>query len=309
MTIERTVSVVIPTVGRPSLRTAVESALNQTVPPLEVIVVVDSDSQPELPTSSVIRVLRTSGGEGPGRARQLGIDSANGSIIALLDDDDSWKKAKLERQLAAAPDCRDRWIVSCRYERRADGRKPLTMPRRLIDPHERVAPYLMQLVSMRRARPSLAVPTLMFPRAVADAVPLSVSAGSIHDDPSWLMKVQRELPDLPIVQIPDCLVEVNVTANSESRPGVDRSADYIEWGRSELVDESKRVRGDYFLYSPVSSALEAGSFRSVVRSIVASVRWGRPGIWAWVYALSATLRIALRKVRRSLGRRSGGSDR
>ncbi|WP_166429243.1 glycosyltransferase family 2 protein [Mycolicibacterium obuense] len=308
MTIEPTVSVIIPTVGRASLRIAVESALNQTVPPLEVIVVVDSDREPELPISEAIRVLRTSGGEGPGRARQLGIDSANGSIIALLDDDDSWRHAKLERQLAAAPDCRDSWIVSCRYERRADGRKPLTMPRRLIGPHERVAPYLMQLASMRRARPSIAVPTLMFPRAVADAVPLSVSAGSIHDDPSWLMRVQRELPDLPILQLPDCLVEVNVTANSESRPGVDRSADYIDWGKSELADESKRVRGDYFLYSPVSSALEAGSFRGVLRSIVASVRWGRPGIWAWVYVSTATTRIALRKVRSSLRRPSTEKD-
>lgn len=309
MTLEPTVSVIIPTVGRASLRTAVESALNQTVPPLEVIVVVDSDGEPELPKSGAIRVLRTSGGEGPGRARQLGIDSANGTIIALLDDDDLWKKAKLEKQLAAAPDCRDRWIVSCRYERRADGQKPLTMPSRLIDPHERVAPYLMRLVSMRRARPSLAVPTLMFPKTVADAVPLSASAGSIHDDPMWLMKVQHELPDLPILQLPDCLVEVNVTANSTSRPGVDRSADYIDWGISELADESKRVRGDYFLYSPVSSALEAGSFRSVFRSVVASVRWGRPGIWAWIYASSATLRIAVRKARSWLRKASREKDR
>lgn len=309
MDVDPSVSVIIPTVGRASLRTAVESALNQTVSPLEVIVVVDSDSEPELPDSDAIRVLRTSGHEGPGRARQLGVDSANGDIIALLDDDDLWREVKLERQLAAAPDSRGGWIMSCRYERRAEGRKPLTMPRRLIGPHERVAPYLMRLVSMERARPSLAVPTLMFPKKVAEAVPLSASAGSIHDDPLWLMRVQQALPDLPILQLPDCLVEVNVTANSISRPGVDRSADYIHWGRTELADESRRVRGDYLLYSPVSSALEAGSFRSVLRSMVASVRWGRPGFWAWVYALSATLRIALRKARRWVKKASAEAAR
>jgi glycosyltransferase involved in cell wall biosynthesis len=298
---EAAISVIIPTIGRASLRTAVESALNQTVPPAEVIVVVDSDGEPDLPTSDAIRVLRTSGGVGPGRARQLGIDSAKGDIIALLDDDDRWKKGKLEKQLAAAPRG-GRWIVSCRYERRTDGQKPLTIPSRLIGPHERVAPYLMKLRSMRRARASLAVPTLVFPKTVADAVPLSASAGSIHDDPMWLMKVQRALPDLPILQLPDCLVEVNVTAGSTSRPGVDRSKDYIDWGISELADESKRVRGDYLLYSPVSSALEAASLRSVFRSMAAGVRWGRPGIWAWIYASAAALRIGLRLAKARFGK-------
>ena len=42
-------------------------------------------------------------------------------------------------------------------------------------------------------------------------VPLSVSAGSIHDDPLWLMEVHRALPDLPIVQLPEPLVDVNAT--------------------------------------------------------------------------------------------------
>lgn len=301
MTSAPQISVIIPTVGRASLRTAVESALTQTMRPMEVIVVVDSDSEPDLPPAAEVRVLRTSGRVGPGRARQLGIDSAKGEIIALLDDDDRWHEDKLEKQVKAAPQG-DRWILSCRYVRRADGRKPLIIPERLIGSHERVAPYLMKLRSMRRARPSLAVPTLVFPKTVADAVPLSASAGSIHDDPMWLMKVQRALPDVSILQVPECLVEVNVTACSTSRPGVDRSQDYIDWGVRELADESKRVRGDYLLYSPVSSALEVGSLRAVFRSVVAALRWGRPGVWAWIYASVAALRIGLRHARRGIGK-------
>ncbi|MGV9800987.1 glycosyltransferase family 2 protein [Mycobacterium sp. NPDC003449] len=306
MTVAPQISVIIPTVGRASLRTAVESALKQTAPPMEVIVVVDSDCEPDVPDCDEIRVLRTSGRVGPGRARQLGIDSARGEVIALLDDDDRWHEDKLRKQLGVAP--RDgRWILSCRYVRRADGREPVTIPRRLIAPHERVAPYLMELRSMRRARPSLAVPTLMFPKTVAQEVPLSASAGSIHDDPMWLMKVQRELPDLAILQLPDCLVEVNVTAGSTSRPGVDRSRDYIDWGVRELAHESKRVRGDYLLYSPVSSALEVGSLSGVFRSMAAGARWGRPGIWAWMYATAAALRIGLRRVRRRIANEAGES--
>lgn len=217
------------------------------------------------------QVMHTSGRVGPGCARQLGIDAARGDLIALLDDDDRWFPDKLEKQLRAAPR-HDRWILSCRYVRRADGQKPVTIPARLIQPHERVAAYLMTLHSLNRARPSLAVPTLMFPKAVAEAVPLSETAGSIHDDPMWLMKVQRTLPDLAILQLPECLVEVNVTTGSISRPGTDRSQDYIDWGTAELAEESRRVRGDYQLYSPVSSALAVGSLRGVARSVTAGVR-------------------------------------
>ncbi|CAN5602786.1 glycosyltransferase family 2 protein [soil metagenome] len=299
MTSEPQVSVIIPTVGRASLRAAVESALTQTAPPMEVIVVVDADCEPDVPDSEAIRVLRTSGRVGPGRARQLGIDSAKGDVIALLDDDDRWHDDKLEKQLRAAPQS-GRWILSCRYVRRAEGRRPVTLPERLIEPHERVAPYLMTLQSMNRARPSLAVPTLMFPKTVADSVPLSASADSIHDDPMWLMKVQRELSDLRILQIPDCLVEVNVTSGSLSRPGADRSQDYIDWGVSELAGESKRVLGDYLMCSPVSSALEVGSFRGVFRSVAAAVRWGRPGLWAWIFASAAVVRIGVGKAKRHL---------
>jgi glycosyltransferase involved in cell wall biosynthesis len=305
MTSAPPVSVIIPTVGRSSLRTAVESALQQTVPPMEVIVVVDSDCEPDVPDSDEVRVLRTSGRVGPGRARQLGIDSARGDVIALLDDDDRWFEDKLEKQLSAAPR-HGRWILSCRYIRRAEGRKPVTIPARLIHPHERVAPYLMTLSSARRARSSLAVPTLMFPKAVSEVVPLSASAGSIHDDPMWLMKVQRALPDLTILQIPDCLVEVNVTADSVSRPGADHSQDYIDWGVQELASESRRVRGDYMLYSPVSSALQVASFRGLLRSVTAGVRWGRPGVWAWAYAATAGLRIIARQARRRTARTQRG---
>src|ERR1700686_3154019 len=113
---QMSVSVVIPTICRASLRLAVGSALAQTVPPLEVIVVVDVDRDPDLPAYDAVRVLRTSGRVGPSHARQIGVESAKGDVIALLDDDDSWRPDKLEKQLAAAPEG-DEWIVSCRYLR------------------------------------------------------------------------------------------------------------------------------------------------------------------------------------------------
>jgi hypothetical protein len=126
---------------------------------------------------------------------------------------------------------------------------------------------------------------------------MSVAAGSIHDDPKWLLEVRRALPNIPIVQVPEPLVDVMVTPRSVSRPGVDRSKEFIDWGIRELADESNRVRGDYFLTNPLGSARAVGSFRGVARSIVAGIRSGRPGPWAWGSAAMAIVRVGWRRAR------------
>ena len=126
------VSVVIPTIGRASLRTAVDSALNQTSPPMEVIVVLDRDCDPDLPESDSIRVLRTPGRVGPSRAKQIGVESAKGNVIALLDDDDVWYPDKLEKN--SWPRHRSAMNGSYRVDicTMLPGRKPVTCPHRLI---------------------------------------------------------------------------------------------------------------------------------------------------------------------------------
>lgn len=300
MTIDARVSVVIPTIGRPSLRRAVESALGQTRPPVEVVVVLDRDCRPDLPDSPAVTVVRTTGGVGPSLAKHTGIEAAKGNVIALLDDDDSWRPAKLEKQLAAAPPG-DEWIMSCRFARHADGEREVIGPSTLIGEHERIAAYLFEFRE-RQAFNMVCTPTLVFPRHVVHAVPFSVAGGSIHDDPKWLIEVQRTFPDLPIIQLPEPLVDIDWTAMSVSRSGVDRSQEYIDWGLRELADESPRVRGDYLLTSAVGSALGAGSFRGVARSIAAGVRYGRPGRLAYASAAKSVLRLSGKRVRSAVGR-------
>jgi Glycosyl transferase family 2 len=300
---ELTVSVVIPTIGRASLKRAVESALHQTSPPMEVIVVVDADCEPDLPHSASVRVLRTSGGVGASLAKHIGIESADGNVIALLDDDDVWREDKLEVQLAAIP-FGNEWIISSRFSVHADGRQPVIGPRTPITRDERIAPYLFELRSPQ-AFNMVQTSTLVFPRALTQTVPMSVAAGSIHDDPKWMIEVRRAFPDLPIIQVPEPLVDIIWTAGSLSRSGVDRSKDLIDWGLRELADEPKRARGDYMLTSPVGSALASGSLGGVARSIVAAIRFGRPGLLAWASVAKSILRLGWERMRAAATRVAG----
>lgn len=298
---DKTVSVVIPTVGRPSLHAAVESALRQTTPPHEVVVVLDADCEPHLPPSDLIRVVKTSGGCGAGAARHQGVTAATGDVIALLDDDDTWEADKLARQLAAVPNASE-WVISCRFTTRPPGRAPILFPRRLFEAGDGVAAYLFDFRTLRKGRSALQTSTLIFPKAIAEKVPLSITANSIHDEPLWLIELQRAYPGLAIVQLAESLVEYGLTAGSLSRSTVDRTSEYIEWGRRELSDAPRRTQGDYQLTNPVSSAVAAGSLRGVAKSIAAATKLGRPGPWAWGYAIGAVAKISGRRLRDRLRR-------
>ena len=98
------VSVVIPTFNRATtVVRAVESVLQQTYRPLELIVVDDGS------TDGTSEVLQAYGrailyvrqdNAGPAAARNRGIRASQGDLVAFLDSDDMWLATKLERQVA-----------------------------------------------------------------------------------------------------------------------------------------------------------------------------------------------------------------
>jgi glycosyltransferase involved in cell wall biosynthesis len=97
------VSVIIPTYNSGAyLKEAVESALNQDYPSLEVIVVDDgsTDESANLLTEYLDRIsLMTSENLGAASARNLGILSSRGEYIAFLDSDDIWSSKKISIQI------------------------------------------------------------------------------------------------------------------------------------------------------------------------------------------------------------------
>jgi len=99
------ISVIIPAYNvAPFLREAVHSALAQTFPDIEVIVVDDGSTDGTADKLSDIgdprlRVLREDHA-GSAAARNAGLRLASGEFVAFLDADDRWAPQNLERQLA-----------------------------------------------------------------------------------------------------------------------------------------------------------------------------------------------------------------
>src|SRR4051812_19130369 len=101
-------TVVVPTIGRPSLDVLLDALAGASGPrPAELVLVDDRPTgvplSPQRPGLPPVRVVRTGGG-GPAAARNLGWRTARTPWIAFLDDD-----------VVPDPD----W-----YERRADARDP-----------------------------------------------------------------------------------------------------------------------------------------------------------------------------------------
>ncbi len=104
-------SAVIPVSGRPELlKEALLSALNQTLPPAEIVTVIDSTGperkkdlaavqyiQHVFPESGILTVF--SDALGPGPARNLGVSRCTSEWVAFLDSDDLWLPEKAETQM------------------------------------------------------------------------------------------------------------------------------------------------------------------------------------------------------------------
>jgi len=106
------ISVVVPHYNRPALvREAIESIVNQTLPPSEILLVDDHSTPANRAAleslSPLATILSTPRNLGPG-VRNYAARQARGEWLAFLDDDDLWLPDKLERQvryLEAHPTC------------------------------------------------------------------------------------------------------------------------------------------------------------------------------------------------------------
>ena len=121
MSHEPLVSIVIPTRNRPSmLARAVESAITQNEARIEILIVDDgSETQLDpgsLPTDRRVRVIHNDTRRGASAARNRGLYSSRGALVAFLDDDDEWLPNKLAAQVGVLDNSgTDVVLISCAF--------------------------------------------------------------------------------------------------------------------------------------------------------------------------------------------------
>jgi glycosyltransferase involved in cell wall biosynthesis len=271
------VSVVIPVLNaRPWVGRAIESALAQTVPPVEVIVVDDGSTDGSLEHVRErfpgVRAER-SPGTGVSAARNFGITLARGECTAFLDADDVWAPWKLERQLAAVG-CFPGWGMSV-----TDGRK--FVPGEVVDwgtrsPAPRRGPRLVGFAALLRCS-GVFTSSVLVRRAVLDEVGLfDETLGGPEDKDLWLRVAHRH----PLVELSEALVGYQDTPGSLSKPlltqGLGRLQVIARWRDAEpdAVKRALRRRASNL----VRKLLRAG-LKEEARSVYAGwlTRTGRMG--------------------------------
>jgi len=188
------VTAVIPTHNRPALvKRAVHSALNQTYPCMEVVVVVDGPDNctcKELAaiSDSRLRVIELPSRMGGSDARNRGMESARGKWIALLDDDDEWLPEKTEVQMRLARRSSFRYpIVSSRLYLRTS-QYDLVCPR--DPPSKPICEYLL-LRNHRHGGGMLQTTTLLFPKDLYNLVPFK-SGLPRNQDFDWVLRATHQ---------------------------------------------------------------------------------------------------------------------
>ena len=124
MIVERPwVTVVIPTYGRQQLvdRAVASVAAARGNHAVEVVVVDDASPEPirvSVLGANLARVVRLETNQGPGAARNAGIEAARGEFVSFLDSDDAYTKDRFDRvaeAIAGAPK-HDLYLCWARFE-------------------------------------------------------------------------------------------------------------------------------------------------------------------------------------------------
>lgn len=216
------VSVVVPCFNAAQfLRDCLNSAISQTLRPLEIIVVDDGSTDGSAAIAaamgSPVRVVRQDNC-GESVARNRGIELARGEWVAFLDADDLWRPTKLERQIERAEKEGDLVAIHTNYFQfgAAD---------RVIDLSETAPELLYSLAYLVGSTPIL-LSSLLVRRDLPVRFPEWTRYG---EDTIYALEIAQAGP---IALVPETLSGYRVHPGGQSRrPGVEIlwHASFEEW--------------------------------------------------------------------------------
>lgn len=130
------ISVIIPTYKRPiSLERAIESVLDQTYFNIEILVVDDNNPNTKYREETItimkkyinnkkIKYIKHPMNKNGAAARNTGIKNSNGKYITFLDDDDTYRKKKVEKQVEFLEATSDYEAVYCGWKKGTEKNLP-----------------------------------------------------------------------------------------------------------------------------------------------------------------------------------------
>jgi len=309
------ITVVIPTRWRVDLvARAVRSALNQTYPNVEVVVVIDGPDVTTLKTleelkDSRVRVIALAENVGGSEARNIGVREARGNWIALLDDDDEWLREKLTRQMEATVDTDARHrLVTCRRIERQPGRPDVLAPRRGPRAGEDVSEYMFYSEEVPRHTSGPQTSGFLGTKDLFVHVPFSKGL-KCHQDWDWYLRAMRN-GDTVAVAIDEPLYIMHVDPNRERVTGVARWELSLSWSESRRQLFTERAYMSFLInecmYRCEETKHRARIFRILlehcrrtgklrVRDVLAIVKW-----YAFRPSIRLRFRDSVEKVRASL---------
>ncbi len=195
---------------------AVDSILSQTIPPDEIVLVVDGPVPDALgerisafEKEDTFRVIRLPENRGHGEARRVGLKACTHKLIALMDADDIALSDRFEKQLAVMSGGRAPDIVGGKIAEFMQREDNVIGCRTVPTKHEDIVRY------MRRRCPFNQM-TVMLKKSAVEA------AGGYLDwycDEDYYLWVRMHLSGARFANLPDTLVHVRMDENSYKRRG------------------------------------------------------------------------------------------
>ncbi len=221
------ISIVIPTYRRAaSLREAVQTAVAQTYPLVEVLVTSDGpDAEARAAVEDMgprVRYFELEQNAGPAAARNFGILHSRGEWITFLDDDDVMLPERLERQIGHVS-AEEPWVMSAcqliyrRQVRAADGTVQDVddvWPERAIAVGEDLGDFLLKRPSLRGRPGVVSLQGLIVHHSIARAVPMPTHPE--HEDWAWLLDAWH-LAGARVRFLMEPLVVYRIDTSAESR--------------------------------------------------------------------------------------------
>jgi glycosyltransferase involved in cell wall biosynthesis len=281
------VGVVMPTRDRPQLlRRALASVAAQTVPPREVIVVLDgpdSGLQTELEQREdlPIKVVVVDPPRGPSHARNAGVDALESRYVAFLDDDDEWLPRKLERQIPLL----EHADISYTRVVAQGPKRAVIWPGRLPRARETASEYLFDRLRPWSGGGLMLTSTIATHTAFARQIRFDATLRQ-HDDWDWAL---RAIEAGKLAFSDDVLTIWHIDANRLRRTHQNSWRDSLAWAQSRRSFFTARAYSGFLLVNAYSIALRARERSAAATLAREAVRNGAPTLSQWGMFAALTL--------------------